>query len=99
MKERGPIARDPLTWAIRQSHPELPDGWAWMRASTDDDGHTTATGAVCPLFKRGPRKGQRNWSKRDRSTERTFIVPKDEFKAARDAARAESAALDLGGTP
>lgn len=39
------------------------------------------TGAVAPRFKSGPRKGQRNWPRRDRCTEQTVIILKSEHDA------------------
>lgn len=32
---------------------------------------TEITGAVAPLFTKGPRVGNKNWSKRDKTTEKT----------------------------
>jgi hypothetical protein len=32
------------------------------------------TGAVAPRFTKGPRKGRRNWKKKDKATERVIVI-------------------------
>lgn len=63
--------------------PGVPAGWRWFRLEYLD-GKTLVTGAVCTVvFKRGPRKGRPNWSKRLLDTERTLIMDDGELEAAR----------------
>lgn len=42
------------------------------------DGGFLLTGAVAPVITRGPRKGRRNWKKRDSATERKIVLTRDE---------------------
>ena len=58
---------------------KVPDGWRWFRferlpKDARESTHIQITGAVCTeVFTRGPRKGHKNWSKRDLSTERQVV--------------------------
>jgi hypothetical protein len=54
--------------------------WLWVRSEVVD-GHFLVTGAVCPMFTRGPRKGLRNWAQRDKATERTLVITPAELRA------------------
>ncbi|MFP2898778.1 hypothetical protein [Corallococcus sp. 4LFB] len=73
---------------IAQRKRGVPEGWRWF--SIQGKGHpapreqctSIVTGAVCTAtFKSGPRKGELNWAKRDRSTERELAIPFPEFDA------------------
>lgn len=59
----------------------VPDGWAWFEIRTVDSKHMIAKGAVCTtLYKRGPRKGHKNWRWRDKGTEREIVIPLSELE-------------------
>lgn len=53
--------------------------WQWysLQAVGEDrkNGAALVKGAVCTAtFKSGPRKGETNWAKRDKTTEREFLI-------------------------
>lgn len=51
-----------------------PAGWRWF-AQEGMHGGRLVTGAVChALYKSGPRQGQTNWAKRDKTTERKILI-------------------------
>lgn len=52
---------------------KLPKEWQAV-IFTKVVGGILCTGAVSPPYVRGPRKGEPNWPKRDRSTEATVVV-------------------------
>ena len=74
---------------IRETY-NLPDGWSgwnyrtirpddnWRRPGSPDD-IFQVTGAVCPLYVRGPKKGRPNYKKADQSTKKTFTFTKQAF--------------------
>lgn len=75
-------------WNLLAKTRGVPDGWKWFRLEVADvkaPRHQSAslvTGAVATeRFKSGPRKGEINWAKRDKSTERTLCIPFAEFDA------------------
>ena len=62
------------------------DGWSvnlfrCMPPETSETLYYHLEGAVCPVRKSGPRKGQANWPKRDKSTQHTVIVTPAEYEA------------------
>lgn len=64
----------------------MPVGWGWFSIKLVDSstGAALLKGAVCTaVFQRGPQKGQKNWSKRDRSTERELVITEAELAAMR----------------
>lgn len=83
-KRTGP----PDWWLLIAKARGMPEGWAWFKLEVK--GHpapreqcvSLVTGAVCKeTFKSGPRKGEKNWGKRDRSTERELAVTFAELDA------------------
>lgn len=67
---------------------ELPAGWNWYRwealprKRSGNATHLQITGAVCTAtITKGKRKGQTNWLKRDKSTEKTFVFSVNDFEA------------------
>jgi len=57
----------------------MPEGWQWFRAEVKNHSKPSSfillTGAVCSvLFERGKRKGQQDWSKRDKATEAVIAI-------------------------
>jgi hypothetical protein len=77
---------DSLDHYVRQVY-GLPDnwsGWHYQSIRPDDDWSRDGnlydlfqiTGAVCPLYVRGPKKGRPNYKKADQSTKRTFTFTK-----------------------
>lgn len=66
---------------LRETH-GLPDGWRWWEGSSSTDevpeGFVRFRGAVAPL---NERTGEPNWRKKDKETERTFFVKRDDFEA------------------
>lgn len=72
----------------------LPEAWRWYSLSVlpeprpgqplapRDQSFALVRGAVCSaVFQSGPRKGQRNWGKRDKSTELEFVLALAELDA------------------
>jgi hypothetical protein len=56
-----------------------PPGWHWYSLEGKGEDRKTGVaivkGAVCDaVYTRGPNKGHRNWSKRDRATERELVI-------------------------
>lgn len=74
----------------------VPEGWRWNKLEVigdlkDPDRPVLIEGAVCTItFKGGPRKGKLNWSKRDKSTARTFVVTQQQLAEAQAAWEAET---------
>lgn len=63
-----------------------PEGWRWysLQAVGENrkNGAAIVKGAVCTaVYKSGPRKGTTNWTKRDKSTEREFLITFAEYDA------------------
>lgn len=80
--------RLPDFWNMMARERGVPDGWQWYRlevADTKAPRHQSAslvTGAVCTeRFKSGKRKGDLNWAKRDKRTERTLVITFADFDA------------------
>lgn len=78
----------PDLWSLLATTRGVAEGWRWYKLETADHKaprHQSAalvTGAVClARFKSGPRNGELNWAKRDKSTERTLVIPFPEFDA------------------
>jgi hypothetical protein len=80
---------DNLEHYVRQVY-GLPDNWsAWLYQAVrpDDDWSRDGslddlfqvTGAVCPSYVRGPKKGRPNYKKANQSTKRTFTFTKRAF--------------------
>lgn len=59
--------------------------WHWFSIEAIDPGAVLVEGAVAPLFTRGPRKGRRNWRRKDASTIRRFVVSAADADAVRGA--------------
>ena len=79
----------------------LPSTWGWFHAEFKGDethGVFVIRGAVCTeRFKRGPRKGRLNWSKR--TDEREIIVTRDELQQAKAAWETDTGrCFNCGGT-
>jgi hypothetical protein len=72
-------------WTLRASRaaakkvkfPE--DKWFGWIFSVADQGGIFITGAVCPPITRGPRKGEPNYRKHDRTTKRTVYLAVGEY--------------------
>lgn len=64
----------------------LPDGWQGNLFSAVGDPPNTqgvmVTGAVSPPYTKGARKGEPNWPKRDRKTEKTVFISREAYAAA-----------------
>lgn len=61
----------------------VPAGWRWF-SSEKIDGSFLVTGAVCTAtYASGPKKGQENWTRRDRATERRLVITVDEMEHAK----------------
>lgn len=77
---------DILTHACHKAA-SLPDGWQgniFKRVGSYPNSQgLLITGAVSPVRTRGPRKGEPNWPKRDRSTEREVYVSNAAFEEAK----------------
>lgn len=74
-----------------------PEGWQWFELKVlgienmkydeinnrpDDQAYSQMMGGVCNVvFKSGKRKGKSNWSKRDRTADRTLIFSRAEINA------------------
>lgn len=57
-------------------------GWTGYRFECVKPDTILVTGAVCAVpFKSGPRKGTKNWAKRDRSTDRTIAISGESRRA------------------
>ncbi len=65
---------------LREKH-NLPENWQIFSFKVLDDKVEELTGAVAPLYIKGPKKGRVNWAKKDRTTEKTFYVILSEFRA------------------
>ena len=68
-------------WNLIARERGMPEGWRWFSLQVvdhrlpRDEAATSVTGAVCLVrYKSGPNKGELNWAKRDRATERTLII-------------------------
>lgn len=66
-------------WQLICEERGVPLGWHWYSLEAIGDsrerGGVLVKGAICTtLYKSGVRKGQKNWTKRDRSTDREFLV-------------------------
>lgn len=64
----------------------LPENWciyAWERMPPPPMQHFywQIKGAVAPPFKSGPRKGKKNWKRRDKATDKTVAITYEEHKA------------------
>jgi hypothetical protein len=59
---------------IIKKRENLPDNWRVYNYRWLDSRVMEVTGAVAPLYVRGPKKGRINWSKKDKDTVRTFIL-------------------------
>lgn len=62
------------------------EGWQWYSlqgiGENRAQGAALVKGAVCTaVYKSGPRKGQTNWMKLDKSTEREFLITFAEYDA------------------
>ena len=56
--------------------------WECLPKSSMQTTHFQVTGAVCDaVYSKGPRKGETNWSKRDRKTEMQFVCSVAEAEA------------------
>jgi hypothetical protein len=66
-----------------------PAGWRWFELKcvgelADDGSGVLVTGAVCTaIYSRGKRKGETNWTKRDRSTQRELFISRNEYEKRR----------------
>jgi hypothetical protein len=87
--------RSPEGWHRRRAEPRpdlrslyaqevlgAPSGWDWYEFDASPDrvpaGFLKLRGAVAPL---GPRTGRPDWSRRDRSTDRTLFIERARFEA------------------
>lgn len=75
-------------WNLIALERGMPNGWQWFWLQVvdhrlpRDEAANSVTGAVCrERFKSGPRKGELNWAKCDRTTERTLIITFKELDA------------------
>jgi hypothetical protein len=72
----------------------LPEAWRWYELrvlpehkagrplTPRDQSFVLVRGAVCStIYRSGPRKGQTNWHKRDKSTEIEFVIAVTDFDA------------------
>lgn len=68
----------PDFWNLHaRAQANLSPEWEWFRLEVVEIERriTRVTGAICrEVFKSGPRKGQKNWGKRERPTEREVIL-------------------------
>jgi hypothetical protein len=67
----------------------VPEGWRWYSLNAVGESRTQGgvliTGAVCTeTITRGLRKGEPNWKKRDRATERELFATFSQLDAVRD---------------
>lgn len=67
----------PFDWSIWLYKTIRPDD-DWSRHGTLDD-LIQVTGAVCPFYTRGPKKGTPNYKKKDPATKKTFTFTKRAF--------------------
>jgi hypothetical protein len=56
------------------------DDWEVFRLSHTDAG-MLVEGAVAPRYTRGPREGERNWKRRDSSTDASTYIPYSDIEA------------------
>ena len=74
----------------------MPAGWKWNQlkcvGELENDGSgILVTGAVCTaVYSRGKRKGDTNWSKRDRSTEKELFISRNEYDKRRQKWQADT---------
>lgn len=83
------MSRPDISLMALQDKYAIPEGWQvfiWERVNMDTPNEAIQyTGAVCDaVFLSGPRKGHKNWSKRDKATEMRLTMTLDEMKAFRD---------------
>lgn len=82
-----------------QKYHRAPEGWHWCSLAVlpGQDGKKLikVEGSVAPLFTKGKREGEHNWSAADPATERTFIVSVDELHAFVKAWEAETGGCSL----
>jgi hypothetical protein len=82
---------DPFAIWDRACHDatKLPEGWRGnLFTAVGDPPNRQGVmikGAVSPVRTRGPRKGEPNWPKRDRSTERQVFVSNEAYERAKQA--------------
>lgn len=80
-------ARPPANDQFARELFALPAGWVamkWERKGGEfgpGPERTELTGAVCPPFERGRRKGQPAWRNRDRATEMTITLLESQYRA------------------
>lgn len=90
----APAFEDPPDFYNLIAHERgMPDGWRWYSLEVKpsfwsgtqparDQAFAIVRGAVCTsTIQRGTRKGQTNWSKRDKSTDIEIVIRLDELDA------------------
>jgi hypothetical protein len=78
----------PDLYALYAATQGAPDGWRWYSlrcvSESRESGGVLIKGAVCTaVYARGKRKGDHNWSKRDKSTERELFATFAQLEACR----------------
>lgn len=74
----------------------MPAGWKWnllkcVGELENDGSGVLVTGAVCTaIYSRGKRKGDTNWKKRDRSTEKELFISRNEYEKRRQKWQADT---------
>lgn len=83
-KEEGPMWKDMVNAFLQEKY-DLPMDWLAFKIVAlepyDQSPGNMVTGARTPLKQKGKFAGTPHWAKRDRSTEKTFLVPTDQFSS------------------